>query len=145
MGKGKDYLEEEDTVLTMAWLEVSENALVGSEQKTDLFWTKIKDKFVEIRKYKEDSWNEGKKEFRFFTSWELLRDHPKWSFGTSPTTSSSSSSSTSSHKRKWRPYPGFQGEPGVKVAPPRIPGSSTSTSLQNCLVIAQSPPSKFVF
>tara|TARA_R110002050_G_scaffold186022_1_gene320260 strand:+ start:1478 stop:1624 length:147 start_codon:yes stop_codon:yes gene_type:complete len=48
MAKGKDYLEEEDVVLTLAWVEVSEDAIVGSERKGDLFWERIQIRFREI-------------------------------------------------------------------------------------------------
>ena len=157
MGRGIDYSEDEDLVLTMAWIEISEDAIVGSEQKGDNFWERIKSKFLLIWKkrrgedkaYKDrvshrtavalknrwitrinhdcqkfeshyqkvaklkqsgtthedwiaaahkffledSSWNDSKRPFIYLSSWEILKVHPKWSFG---------SVTVSSLKRKWR-------------------------------------------
>tara|TARA_R110002050_G_scaffold283104_1_gene431315 strand:+ start:450 stop:1298 length:849 start_codon:yes stop_codon:yes gene_type:complete len=50
MPRGNNYLEDEDLILTLAWLEISQDAVVGSEQKGDNFWLRVRNKFVEIWK-----------------------------------------------------------------------------------------------
>ena len=41
MAKGKSWNAEEDVSLAKAWVSVSENAVTGSEQKLDTFWTAV--------------------------------------------------------------------------------------------------------
>jgi hypothetical protein len=41
MAKGKSWTSGEDVALAKAWVSVSENAVTGSEQKSDKFWTNI--------------------------------------------------------------------------------------------------------
>tara|TARA_R110002050_G_scaffold23044_1_gene62512 strand:+ start:919 stop:1050 length:132 start_codon:yes stop_codon:yes gene_type:complete len=38
MARGKSWLEDEDIALTKAWIAVSEDATIGTEQKSGDFW-----------------------------------------------------------------------------------------------------------
>ncbi len=47
MPLGVAWTETEDLSLTIAWLEVSEDATIGTEQKITTFWENVYKKFLE--------------------------------------------------------------------------------------------------
>ena len=45
MGKGKNWVEEEESQLCKSWLHVAEDPLVGNQQRADRFWERVKEHF----------------------------------------------------------------------------------------------------
>ncbi len=48
MARGKGWITDEDVSLTKAWIEISEDATTGTEQKSGEFWDAVTRKFREL-------------------------------------------------------------------------------------------------
>lgn len=87
MGRGVDYSEDEDIILTMAWLEISEDAVTGAEQKADSFWDRVKTKYQMVWKSRrgEDKTYRDKVSLRSATAlksrWTSRINHDCQKFG----------------------------------------------------------------
>ncbi|KAE9180471.1 hypothetical protein PF004_g24834 [Phytophthora fragariae] len=73
--KGKNFGPDEDLNLAAAWLDVSQDPVVGDEQKKEAFWEKVHGGFVErMTRAGIDSANEQRVASSLQTRWRTLQE-----------------------------------------------------------------------
>jgi hypothetical protein len=54
LSRGKNFVQTEDEQLCRSWLNVSQDPVTGSEQKSTAFWARVHQHFVEFKTTPED-------------------------------------------------------------------------------------------
>ncbi|KAH6794347.1 hypothetical protein C2S52_004824 [Perilla frutescens var. hirtella] len=80
------WTPKENDVLARCWVNISENSVVGTDQKLYLFWIRVNqgwgsgdnDQDILMEALKKWEHNHNGKSFKLLGMWQILRDCPKW-------------------------------------------------------------------